>query len=298
MIVPERLGFIGLGHMGAPMCGRLLVAGLSPTVFNRTATRAEPLVARGAALASAPAEVAVQADLVITMLADGQALREVTLGPGGLLSGARPGLLLVDMSTVGPTESAEVAAACQAVGTAYLRAPVSGSTTLAEAGALVVLASGPRESFERAAPLLQHLARQLYYVGGGEEARYLKLTLNMLIGATMASLAEALTLGQKAGLDLAQMLEVFGGSAVGSPFVNYKAGPLARRDFSPTFTVRGIQKDFDLALAAARELEVATPLTALVRQQFQATSGNGWAELDLSAVLLLLERAAGLSPAD
>lgn len=291
-----RIGFIGLGLMGAPMAGRLLDAGLPLTVYNRTREKAEGLVQRGARLADSPAEVAEQSDLVFSMVIDGTALHAIALGERGVVAGARPGLLFVDMSTVSPAESAMVAEACEKAGVDYLRAPVTGSTVLAAAGTLGILASGPRARYEEALPVFRLLSRHQFYLGPGEEARVMKLALNMLIGITMVGFAEGLVLAEKAGLDWAQTLDVFCHSAVGSPFVNYKTPPLAQRDFSPAFTVRGICKDFDLILSVAQQLGVTTPLTALTRQLFQATAGSGWAEQDFSAVLLLLEQAAGLQP--
>ena len=292
----KRIGFIGLGHMGAPMAGRLLEAGYPLTVYNRSAERTRELVARGASGAGSPADLAHTADLVISMLSDGRVLLEVALGETGVLAGARPGLLLVDMSTVAPNESAQLAASCEGVGVDYLRAPVSGSTMLAASGLLTILASGPRERFEEVGDVLAVLGQQRYYLGPGEEARVMKLALNMMVGTTMAAFAESQVLGEKAGLNWQSMLEVFANSAVGSPLVKYKTPPLERRDFSPAFTVELMAKDFDLALEAARHLGVAAPVTALVRQVLQATASSGWSSHDFSAVLLFLERAAGLDP--
>jgi 3-hydroxyisobutyrate dehydrogenase-like beta-hydroxyacid dehydrogenase len=292
--VSRSIGFIGLGHMGLPMCGRLLEAGHALTVFNRSPEKASELVGRGARLAGSPAEVARQVDLVISMLADGPALLDVALGEQGVLAGARPELLFADMSTVSPSESERLATALGQADVGYLRAPVSGSTTLAATGKLTILVSGPQASYEQALEIFNVLGQQSFYLGSGEEARVLKLALNMMVGTTMAALAESLTLGQKAGLDWRQMLEIFCHSAVGSPLVNYKAAQLEQRDFAAAFSARLMHKDFDLALEAARQLEVATPVTALVREMWQATIGSGWGERDFSAVLLLVERASGM----
>jgi 3-hydroxyisobutyrate dehydrogenase-like beta-hydroxyacid dehydrogenase len=292
--VSKAIGFIGLGHMGRPMAERLLQAGHRLTVFNRSPHKARDLGARGARLASSPAQVAGEVEVIVSMLADGPALIEVATGEQGVLAGARPGLLLVDMSTVSPTESERVATACQPAEVSYLRAPVSGSTSLAAAGKLTILVSGPKSAYEEAADIFASLGQQSYYLGSGEEARVMKLALNMMVGTTMAALAESLTVGEKAGLDWRQMIEVFCNSAVGSPLVNYKAPQLERRDFSPAFSTQLMRKDFDLALQAGRQLGAATPVTALVRELWQATAGCGWGERDFSAVLLLMERASGI----
>ena len=292
----RRVGFIGLGHMGTPMAGRLVDAGLAVTVYNRSPDKARPLADRGAQVADRPADVAGASDVAISMVADDAALLDVALGERGVLAGARPGLIYTDMSTVSPEASAQVADACGAVDVGYLRAPVTGSTALAAAGTLGILVSGPRERYDAAADVLGVLGERHFYLGPAEEARVMKLAINAMIGTTMAALAEALVLGEKAGLDWRQMLEVFANSAVGSPFVKYKAGPLAERSFAPAFTVTLMAKDFALALETARRLGVATPTTALVGQLWQATGGLGWGDHDMSAVLLLLEQLAGLEP--
>ena len=294
----RRVGFIGLGHMGAPMCGRLVEAGFAVTVYNRSPDKARPFAERGARVADTPADAAGRADVVLSMVADDAALLDVALGERGVLAGARPGLIYADMSTVSPEASARVAEACAAAGVDYLRAPVTGSTTLAAAGTLGILVSGPRERYEEALDVFRVLGQQQFYLGPAEEARVMKLAVNTMVGTTMAALAEALVLGEKAGLDWRQMLEVFPNTAVGSPFVKYKAGPLAERSFAPAFTASLMAKDFDLALETARRLGVAAPVTGLVRQLLQATNSSGWGERDMSALVLLLEQLAGLPPRD
>jgi 3-hydroxyisobutyrate dehydrogenase-like beta-hydroxyacid dehydrogenase len=295
--VTRRIGFVGLGNMGLPMCRRLLAAGLPLAVFNRTPEKAAELVERGVARAETIAALAADSDVLISMIADDAALLDVALGERGVLAGARPGLLYVDMSTVSPAASARVAAACAEARVDYLRAPVTGSTALAAAGTLGILASGPRARYDEALEIFRHLGQAFFYLGAGEEARVMKLVLNVMVGIQVAALGEALTLGEKAGLDWQQMIEVVSQSAVASPLVKYKAGPLARRDFSPAATVGVLTKDFDLALATAREVDAAAPLAALTRQLYQATVGLGWGDRDFSAVLLLLERMSGLGEA-
>jgi 3-hydroxyisobutyrate dehydrogenase len=205
---------------------------------------------------------------------------------------------LIDMSTVSPADSEIVAGACGRAKVDYLRAPVTGSTVLAAAGSLGTFASGPKHRYDEALPIFQVFGPRQFYLGPGDEARAMKLALNMLIGITMVGLAEGLLLAEKSGLDWSQVLEIYCNSAVGSPYVNYKAPPLAKRDFDPAFTTRGICKDFDLAIEAARDVGAASPLTVLSRQLFQATVDGGWGERDFSAVLMYLEKASGLEPND
>ena len=291
-----RFGWLGLGNMGAPMARRLLVAGCTLAVHNRTPARAESLLQAGATWADSPRELAAGSDIVLTMLADGPAVLEVALGERGVLAGARPGLLLIDLSTISPAESAHLAEACVAGGVDYLRAPVTGSTILAAAGTLGILVSGSRARFEEVAPLLGVLGQRSFYLGPAEEARAMKLALNLMVGLQVAALAEALTFGEKSGLDWHQMLEVFTNSAVSSPLVRYKSAQLESRSFAPAFTAELIAKDCDLALDEARRLGVSLPLSGLLRQLWQATIGAGWGQRDLAAILLLLEQASGLTP--
>jgi 3-hydroxyisobutyrate dehydrogenase-like beta-hydroxyacid dehydrogenase len=230
-----RVGFVGIGIMGSRMAARLLAAGHEVTVWNRTPEKAAKLVEGGAALAATPALAAEGKDICFTNMADGGALKAVCLGPNGILKAPVLPALLVDMGTVGPAESAEIAAAAEALGVGYLRSPVSGSTVLAEAGKLTILASGKQATYDAADPYLAELGEVRYYVGTGEAARFLKLVLNMMVSTQVQILAEGVVLGEKAGLDWDKMLEVISNSVVGSPLVKYKAGPLAARNYNPAF---------------------------------------------------------------
>lgn len=294
----RSIGFIGMGNMGSRMASRLLEAGFDVTVYNRTPGRADPLIKRGAKQAKSPSDLAKHCEIVISSVADGDALMEVAMGEDGLVRHAKPGLVYVEMSTVSPIESARVATACNGAGIVYLRAPVTGSTYAAESGTLKLLVSGPRDQFDGVADVLRHLGPDHFYLGPGEEARVLKLAINMLIGVTMVAFAEAVVLGKKAGLDWDRMLEVFGESAIASPFLKFKAKQLAERDFSAAFSTRMMCKDFDLALGLAKQEEVAVPVIALARQLLQGTAGLGWGDRDMAAIVLFLERAAGIEDAE
>ena len=293
----KRIGFVGLGNMGRPMSGRLLEAGFDLALYARTPARAAELVGRGAAQVGSVAELAERCEIVVSMVADDAALLDVALGERGLLAGTRAGLLFVDMSTISPAASARVAAACETVGVDYLRAPVTGSTVLAAAGTLGILASGPRHRYDEALEVFRHLGQAFFYLGAAEEARVMKLVLNLNVGIQVAALAEALTLGEKAGLEWGKMLEVIGQSAIASPLVKYKLPQFERRDFTATATTRVLLKDFDLALEVARQADATTPIAGLVRQLFQATAGRGWGDHDFAAALLLFEQMAGIGDA-
>ena len=293
----KKVGWIGLGKMGHPMARRLLDGGFALTVFNRTPGKARELVDLGAREAGSAGEAAAASDLVFTMIADDAALEEVTTGENGVLRTAAPGSVLIDMSTVSPGASAAVARQASARGVHYLRAPVSGSTRFAEQGALTIFVSGPVEVYQRCAGVLGALGRKLFHVGQAEEARTLKLLINMMVGTTAMMVAEALAFGEKSGLSWNQMVDVVGQSVVASPLVGYKTQTLKDRNFTPSFTADQIAKDFDLALDAGRSLCVPMPVTALVRQFFGSMKATGRGNLDLFGVVRLLEELAGIEGA-
>jgi len=284
-----RIAVVGLGRMGKPIAARLLDAGHEVTVFNRTPGRAEELAAKGATVAASAPEVWRTADACVTMVADDSALSSVA---AELLTSAAAGKTLVDMSTVSPAVSAQVAGAARDAGVAYLRAPVSGNPGVVEAGNLTIMVSGDEGAFRALEATLRDIGPKVFYVGGGDEARVLKLALNLMVAGTCELMAEAIALGEASGLDRADVLEVMGESAVGSPFVKYKTAPLVARDYSATFTVALMQKDLDLALAAADGAGVPLPVTGTVRGLLADCVANGRGDLDLTALLLELEAAA------
>lgn len=290
----ERIGFIGLGRMGQPMASRLLETGFPLIVWNRTEEKTDGLTKKGAELAGSPKEVASESNVTITMISDGPALKAVALGENGVLAGARPGCILVDMSTVDPESSREVAEAADARGVKMLRAPVSGSTVLAAGGKLTIFASGDKGAYDKCQNIFGAMGQKVFHVGTGDEARYLKLLINMMVGTTGQMLAEALAFGEKAGLDWNQLLEIIGSSVVASPLIGYKIGPLAERIFTPAFTASMMAKDFDLALAVGRKLGAPMPIVALVRQFFGMLQATGRGELDFSALLLVMEELGGI----
>jgi 3-hydroxyisobutyrate dehydrogenase-like beta-hydroxyacid dehydrogenase len=289
-----KIGWIGLGNMGQPMSTRLLEAGYPVTVYNRNAAKAAEIVKAGAKLAKSAKEAATDADVVFTMIADNAALEAVTLGENGAVAGLKAGAILVDMSTVEPLGSLKVNCAVEARGAKFLRAPVTGSTVLAKTGAIGILASGDKVAYEKALELFKILGKAQFYLGGGEESRYMKIALNMMIGTSMQMFAESLVLGTKAGLNRQQMIDVICGSVVGSPFINYKAKPLAEGNYAPAFSTRLMEKDFDLALGMAKGDGVPLPVTAVVRQMLTAAHNTGKADLDFSSLTLLLEELSGV----
>lgn len=291
---PRRLGWIGLGRMGAPMAANLLAAG-PLTVYNRSPAKAAELVAQGAKLAPSVADLARECDVVFSMIQDDPALAEIAQGADGVLGNLAPGGVFIDMSTVSPRASAAVAEEAARRSIAYLRAPVSGSTANATAGLLTIFASGPKPTYEACQDLLEKIGRKRFYVGEAEQARYLKLSINLMAGATSVLVAEALVLGEKGGVDWEQMIDIINSSAVASPILGYKAQQLKTRDFTPMFTATQMAKDFDFVLDVAKEEQAPLALAAYVRQQWSAMQGSGRGEIDCFGYVDFLESISGLS---
>jgi 2-hydroxy-3-oxopropionate reductase len=293
-----RIGFVGLGRMGQPMARNLSKAGFALRVFDPVPEKVAALAAHGAQPAGSPAEAAADADLVISMILDDAVLEAVALAPDGVLRGARPGAIYADMSTVSPAISARVAAAAEAAGMAFLRAKVSGSVKPAVDGALTIFASGPRDAYDACQAAFGALGQRSYYVGPGEEAIYLKLVHSLMVGLTAGLIGEALTFGERGGVGWGQMIEVLNHSALSSPFFNYKAPLLQARDYAaPQSTVDVAAKDIDLALSAARTLNIPLPLSAVTRELFRSMQARGGGSLDLIGLVQVFEALAGPGPA-
>ncbi len=288
------MGLIGLGNMGTAVAERLLDAGYALVVSNRTPEKGEALAAKGAVIAKSAADLATQVDVVITSLADDQAFEAVA---GTVLPAARPGTVLVDLSTVSPAASARVAALAEAASVPYLRAPVSGNPTVVRAGNLSFIVSGPAETLEEVEPVIRAIGPTVHHVGDGEQARVVKLAINLMIAVLAQSISEALVLGESAGVSREALLEVMGSSAVGAPFVKYKTEPLLRDDFSATFTTALMEKDIDLVLDAAEEAGVKLPLATEMKGHLRAAVEAGYADHDFIALFLHLRSASGLDEA-
>ncbi len=298
MAEKEKIGFVGLGKMGNPMVKRLTDSGYTVTVYDRIKERVKELTATGALAADSLKSVAVPADVMITMIPDDRAIEAVALGKEGILESAKEGTILIDMSTISPFASSRVAEEAKKKGVKYLRATVSGSPKFAESGILTIFVSGPEEVYQKCHAILGTLGQKLFYVGAGEEARYLKLLINMIVGTTAMIVAEALTFGEKGGVDWIKMLEGLGGSVVASPLIGYKVQPLKDRKLPPTFTVSQIAKDFDLALATGKALSVPMPITSTVSQFLEIMKATGRGDLDAWSVVFLMEELAGIKKPD
>jgi 3-hydroxyisobutyrate dehydrogenase-like beta-hydroxyacid dehydrogenase len=275
--------------MGVPIAERILDAAFPLAVWNRTRSRAEPLVERGAAVLESAADALTSADVCITMLADDAALQAVA---PDVLRAARPGTTLVDMSTVSVAASERIAERAAEADVAYLRSPVSGNPTVVRGGTLTLVVSGPEETAQRLDPLLRAIGPKVFYVGEGERARVVKLALQVLVGGITELLGEAAVLGEAAGVDRAKLLEVINASAVGSPLTGYKGDALLRDDYSATFTTAMMLKDVDLVLDLADERALVLPFTRHLRQLLERTIEGGHADEDFLALYLQLREAA------
>ena len=284
-----KIHFLGVGKMGLPMASHLQAAGHALTVSDPSAERLA--LARSAGLAVAEPGALAQAEFVFSSLPHDAALLAVG---EQVAQSASAGAVYVDTSTVSLAASSRVADLCSARGIAYLRTTVSGNNKMAEAAQLTVMASGPRAAYERCEPLLACWGPQRFYLGDAEQARLMKLVVNLLIAQTSAMLAEGLTLGRKGGLDWQDMWQVLGASAVGSPILRTKAVQLSQRDFTPTFTVEQMIKDLDLIVGAARDVHAPLPQTAATLQLMHAAVAQGQALDDYAAIIKAVERSAGL----
>jgi 3-hydroxyisobutyrate dehydrogenase-like beta-hydroxyacid dehydrogenase len=277
---------IGLGNMGAAIAERLLEAGYELVVSNRTPGKADALVARGATAVATPSSLAEQVDVALTSLADDDAFESVATE---VIGAARPGTALVDLSTVSPTVSARVAELAEAASVDYLRAPVSGNPTVVRAGNLSFIVSGDEATFRRVEPVIRAIGPTVHFVGYAEQARVVKLAINSMIAGLAQLMAEALVLGEAAGVSRGALLEVMGNSAVGAPFVKYKTEPLLRDDFSATFTTALMEKDIDLVLDAAEDAGVELPLAREMKGHLRAASGAGYRDDDFMALFAYLQ---------
>ena len=228
------------------------------------------------------------------MIPNDAVLGAITIGEEGIFANLAPGTIYVDMSTVSPEASGEVSAAAVAAGIDYLRAPVSGSVALAEAGKLTIMVSGPKDAADKCADVFAAMSAENFYLGVDDQARYLKLVINLLVGTSSAVLAEALTLGRKGGLDWEQMIDVIGVSAAASPYIQYNVVPLKARDFSAQFTSEQMVKDSRLICDAGASAGVPMAIGGAMLKTFEDTVEAGYGEDNLTAAIKLLEQRSGL----
>ena len=292
-----KVAVVGTGRMGSSMARAIASGGAELTLYNRTPDRAKALAEEtGASVADSAADAATNADVAITMLTDGDAVRETWGGPDGLVAGAHDGGVLVDSSTVPPDTLAEFEAAVRERGSGILDAPVSGSTKLAESGQLTIMAGGSAEDLDRARPALELVARQVNHVGPLGSGAALKLAVNALIFAINNSVAEALVLAERAGIDRATAYEVFASSAAGAPFVGYKRDSFVDPDGTPVaFSIDLALKDLRLLVDLADRLGVPMAQSLVNQEMLERASARLGGERDASAVAVHLREQANPS---
>ena len=290
----REIGWIGLGRMGEAMVKRLTQAGSTVKVWNRTRSKAEPMVEYGATLVDARQDLAA-CDVVFTMVSTTDDLKDVLFGDGGLVVGARRPPVVVDSSSISNDGSAEIRARLEALGVAYLCAPVSGNAKVAKAGKLLVVASGPKAVYDRVEPLLQALGRKVLWVGEGELARIWKIAHNTMFGVVIQNLCEITVLAEKAGIPRHVFLESINDSVLGSMYTRYKTPVLTNLTFDQvTFTPKLLLKDMDLGLGAAKAYGVSMPAAAATRESVARMVGRGHEDVDFAVLLLETARDAGL----
>lgn len=296
--LPPEIGWIGVGKMGNPMATRLIEAGHKLTICDPMAENRASLVARGAQVSATAGDLAARCGVIFVTIPNDTVLAGLiddAEEASGLVARIGAGTVLVEMSTVSPQLSERIAGILARRGVAYLRCPISGSTTLARAGKLTALASGDMAAWEVASPLLDLFAVRKFYLGPGEEARYMKLVLNTLVGATSSILGEALVLGERGGLQPAQMMEVITESAVASPLIAYKQEMIAQMDFAPAFSVTQMIKDFTLITEAGRDKQVPMFVANMILQQYTAASNAGYSDQDFFSLFDWMRVAGGLA---
>jgi 3-hydroxyisobutyrate dehydrogenase len=291
-LAPLRVGWIGTGVMGASMCGHLLNAGYPIRVFNRSRTSAEPLIARGAVWCDSPAEVASEADVVFSIVGFPADVRQVVLGPDGVLSGAAAGSVVVDMTTSEPTLAREIAERALARGVESLDAPVSGGDVGAREATLVVMVGGGASAFERVSPLLGTLGRKIVHAGGPGAGQHTKMVNQIAIASGIVGVCEALVYASRSGLDLERTLDTISGGAAGSWSLSNYAPRMLRGDLDPGFKVDHFVKDLGIALDEASRMKLALPGLGLARQLYISLQAHGGGPLGIHA---LIDAIASLS---
>jgi 3-hydroxyisobutyrate dehydrogenase len=287
------IGWIGTGVMGASMCGHLQQAGYPVTVFSRTKAKAHPLLDRGALWADHPRAVAEQSTVIITMVGFPRDVREVYFGPEGILAGARPGSILIDMTTTEPALSQEIAAAASARRLQAIDAPVSGGDVGAKNATLSIMVGGEYDTLERVRPLLERLGKKVIYQGGPGAGQHTKLCNQIVIAGTMVGVCESLLYGFKAGLDLTQMLESIRGGAAACWTLDNLAPRILQRNFDPGFFVEHFVKDMGIALDEAKRMNLTLPGLTLVHGLYQRVQALRHGRSGTHALMLALEELSG-----
>ncbi len=288
-----KIGFIGLGIMGKPMVRNLIKGGYQVAVHDITAASVAEAVAGGAVAGGSSLKTAAQSDVIITMLPDGPDVDAAVLGAGGILEGARPGSIIADMSSINPTVSQKIAAACAAKDVGFLDAPVSGGEPKAIDGTLTIMVGGDQDTFDKVLPVLQKMGSSVTLTGPVGAGNVTKLANQIMVACNIAAMGEALVLATKAGLDPEVVFNAVKGGLAGSTVLNAKAPMVIGRNFKPGFRIELHEKDLRNALLAGESMKVSLPLTSLVQQMLISLMNEGKGGLDHSAIVTFIERMAG-----
>ena len=289
-----NLGYIGLGVMGSRMVNRLLDKGHTVTGYNRTRSKAQWLIDRGMRWADSPREVVEAAGITLSMLTDSAALEEVVAGPGGVLAGIAPGKIFIDMSTVSPAISRELADRVRAKGGEMVDAPVSGSVITLEQGKLSVMVGGRPDTFELVKPLLLDLGPKVTHVGANGLALVMKIATNLSLAVQMLAFSEGVLLAEKSGIARETAVDVLTHSVIGSPMVQYRGPFVLKMPDEAWFNINMMQKDMLLALELGRQVNVPLPTTSATNQLLTAARGLGLADRDFAIVFEVLARLSGI----
>lgn len=289
----KRIGFIGLGLMGGGMSMNLLRAGFPLTVWNRTPSKMNPLLDAGAEGAGSPREVAEKSDVVVDIVTDSPDVEEVLLGPEGVIHGARPGTVVIDMSTISPSVTRRIAEELGKNGVRMLDAPVSGGDVGAREGTLSIMVGGDEEVYEDCLPVFQAMGRTITHVGGNGMGQTVKLVNQILVGMNMLGVAEALMFARKSGVDLEKCLAAVSGGAAGSWQLTNNGAKLLKGDLEPGFKVKDYIKDLRLIMEAAADAEMPLMGTSVVQQMFRSLDAEGLRQKGTQAVIRAVEKLAG-----
>lgn len=288
----KRIGFIGLGAMGRPMALNLLKAGHTVRVFNRTRSKMEPLLAAGAQGADSYADAARGADVIITIVSDSPDVKDVILGPNGVLSACGNGGVVVDMSTISPAVAIEIAEACRARGVEFLDAPVTGGESGAIAGTLSIMVGGNREALESVRDVLSSMGSKITFMGPSGSGQSAKLCNQVVCVLNILAVCEGLTLAEASGLDKSVWLEAVSGGAAGSWMLSNLGPKMIAEDWSPGFRIALQRKDLRLALEAAAQGKLSLHGTSLVQEQFGVAEASGWGEEGTQALIKAVRKLA------
>jgi 2-hydroxy-3-oxopropionate reductase len=292
----SNIGFIGLGIMGKHMLLNLRKGGHELVAYDIVPALLDAVVGDGVVRGSSCKDVASRTDILITMLPDGPEVKQAVLGPGGVLEGARSGQILVDMSSISPVVSQELAAACLEKGVAFLDAPVSGGEPKAVDGTLAIMVGGDPATFDKIDPLLKLMGSSVTLTGGVGAGNVTKLANQIIVACNIAAMSEALVLADRCGVDAEVVFNAIRGGLAGSTVLNAKAPMVIARNFKPGFRIRLHQKDLRNALQTAESKKVALPLTSLVQQMLIALMNRGSGDLDHAALVTFIEEMAPKSP--